>query len=115
MLLSYCTVRCLFIATCVDAIGTVFWDRPKPNVLLQEKMDRNEKVTKFLKGLPEMPSTSCSLKSTLYQEENNSTTSDDPEDIQPVRSTSCELNYEEDFESCSNDPDAESGVYQFYF
>ena len=86
-----------------------------PNVLLQEKMDRNEKVTNFLKGLPEMSSTSCNLKSTLSEEENNSTTSDDPEDIHPVRSISCELNYEEDFESCSNDPDAESGVYQFHF
>ena len=87
----------------------------KQNVLLQEKMDRNEKVTKFLKGLPEMPSTSCNLKSPLYEEEKNPTTSDDPEDIHPVRSIPCELNYEEDFESCSNDLDAESGVYHFYF
>ena len=86
----------------------------KPNVLLQEKINRNEKVTKFLNGLPQMPSTSCNLKGPLYEEEKNSTTSDDPEDIQPVRSTLCELNYEEDFESCSNDPDAESGVYVLF-
>ena len=45
----------------------------RSNVLHQEKMDRNEKVEKFLKGLPEMPSTSYNLKSTLYEEEKNST------------------------------------------
>ena len=84
----------------------------KPNVLFQEKMDRNEKVTNFLKGLPEMTSTSCNLKNTSYEGEKKVTTSNDPEDIRPVSSTSGELDYEEDFESCSNDND-ESGVCQY--
>ena len=84
----------------------------KPNVLFQEKMDRNEKVTNFLKGLPEMTSTSCNLKNASSGKE-KATTSDDPKDIHPVRSTSGNLDYEEDFESCSNDTNDESGVCQF--
>ena len=81
----------------------------QPNVLLQGAMDGNEKVTNFLKGLPEMTSTTCNLKS-VSCEETNATTSDDPVDIHPVRSTSGELVCAEDFESCGSDTDVESGV-----
>ena len=84
----------------------------KPNILFQEKMDRNEKVTNFLKGLPEMASNSCNFQSESC-EKDKATTSEDPEDIHPVRSTSGDLDYEEDFESFSNDTNDESGVCQF--
>ena len=84
--------------------------------LPQKKMDRNEKVVNFLKGLPEIPVPESPLEKCTSKEAVKEVKSSQDVNLDDLlRSVSKEPNYEQDFESSSSDTNALPGMLHTSF